>query len=76
MLLKYVDLNQGFIFAQNTSYLWAFLAFILGGILLFFKNFFNFFRRVFWIAVTILLATAIIGGIIMHGKINKTKVVV
>jgi len=76
MLLKYVDLNQGFIFAQNTSYLWAFLAFILGGILLFFKNFFNFFRRVFWIAVTILLAAAIIGGIIMHGKINKTKVVV
>ncbi len=76
MLLKYVDLNQGFIFAQNTSYLWAFLAFILGGILLFFRNFFIFFKRIFKIVVIILLVLIIIGGFIMHRKVNKNRVIV
>ncbi len=76
MLLKYVDLNQGFIFAQNTSYLWAFLAFILGAILLFFRIFFNFFKRIFWIVVIILLVWVMIGGLVMHGKVNKNKVIV
>jgi predicted AlkP superfamily phosphohydrolase/phosphomutase len=76
MLLKYVDLNQGYIFAQNTSYLWAFLAFILGGILLFLKNFFDFFKRIFWIVVALLLVSAIIGGLIMHKKVNKNRVLV
>jgi len=76
MLLKYVDLNQGFIFAQNTSYLWAFLAFIVGGLFLFLKNFFHFFKRVFWIIFIIFLALIIIRGLIMQKSTNKNKIIV
>jgi predicted AlkP superfamily phosphohydrolase/phosphomutase len=76
MLLKYVDLNQGFVFTQNSSYLWAFLAFIFGGALLFFKFFFNFFKRFFWAIIIIILVSVIIGGIIMNIKPNKYKKVI
>ncbi|MFA6358262.1 MAG: alkaline phosphatase family protein [Candidatus Omnitrophota bacterium] len=76
MLLKYVDINQGYIFAQNTSYLWAFLAVILGGIFLFLKNFFRFFKRIIWLIFIILLVSIIGGGLAMRKPMNKNKIIV
>ncbi len=74
-ILYYVDPGQGFVFAQNSSFLLAIIIGLFSAGLLFIKMFFRFLKKSFFI-ILILLGLVIIGGLIMHKDINKRKVII
>ncbi len=75
MLNLYVDPGQGFVLVQNSSFAWGVVFGVLGALAVFFRMFFSFFRRYFWIIVVI-LACIFIGGMIMNRSMVSGKVVI
>lgn len=75
MINYYVDPGSGFIFVQNTSFLWVILIGSLGFFFFLFKFFLNFLKRFIW-AILILLTILIIMRIMMHKPENINKVIV
>jgi len=76
MISYYLDPGKGFVFVQNTSWLWMMFLVSLSGLLLFFKFIFRFFKRFFWIFL-VLFAGLIIGGKMIFGSFNnKNKVII
>jgi len=75
MLNYYVDLGQGFVFAQNISWFWAMILAFLGSLFFFFKFILRPFKNFFWF-VLILLAVLIIGGRMVSGSPNNKKKVI
>lgn len=74
-ILGYVDPGAGFVFLQNTSFLWGAILGLLGFLLLFFRFFYRFIKKFIWIFFFILVIL-IIGGIIMHRPVTRKKVIV
>lgn len=75
MLNYYVDPGTGFVFVQNTSFLWGIILGLIGTLFFFFRLFFKFFKKFIWILI-ILLAVLIVGGVIMHKPVSSKKVIV
>jgi predicted AlkP superfamily phosphohydrolase/phosphomutase len=75
MLNYYVDPGSGFVFVQNTTFLWGIILGLLGTFFFFFRLFFKFLKRIFWVFI-ILLAILIIGGLIMHKPVSIKKVII
>jgi len=75
MVNYYVDPGSGFVFAQNTSFLWGIALGLLGSFFFFFKFFFRFLKRSILIFL-ILLAILIIGGLTMHKERYNKKVII
>ncbi|HTY44396.1 MAG TPA: alkaline phosphatase family protein [Patescibacteria group bacterium] len=76
MRYYYVDPGSGFVFVQGTSFLWALIAGVLGGLLLFFRLFFHFFKKFIWL-LCILAVAALIGGLIrMHTPTVSKKMII
>ncbi len=77
MVNYYVDPGQGFIFVQNTSFLWGLILGLLGSLFLFFRFFFRFLRKFIWVIfILLVLLILIIGGIMMHKSAINKKVIV
>jgi len=75
MINYYVDPGAGFVFAQNTSFLWGFILGLLGISFFLLKLFFKFFKKFLWIFL-ILIGILIIGGMITMFKPGHIKQVV
>jgi len=76
MISYYVDPGSGFVFIQNTSFLWAIILGFLGFFIFFFRLFFNFFKKFFWILLVLLAILIIRGVITMHKPVNRNKVII
>jgi predicted AlkP superfamily phosphohydrolase/phosphomutase len=75
MINYYVDPGSGFIFVQNTSFLWGVILGLLGTLFFLFRFFLGFFKKFLWVFF-ILCAIFIIGGIIMHKDRQNNKVII
>ncbi len=74
-LLKYVDPGTGFVFAQNTAYVWSIIAGLLGTSLFFFKIFFKRVKKFPWI-ILVVTALVLIGIAVIHRIGHKNKVLI
>jgi predicted AlkP superfamily phosphohydrolase/phosphomutase len=75
MLNYYVDPGNGFVFVQNTSFLWGIILGLIGALFFFFRLFFKFFKKFIW-TFLILLVILFIGGLIMQKPADRNKVIV
>lgn len=75
MIRTYVDPGQGFVFLQQSSYLWGLLLGALGIVLFLGKFFFRLVRRFFFILLA-LAVILIVGGILMQKNHPQTKVII
>ncbi len=76
MIHYYVDPGSGFVFMQGTSFLWAVILGVLGGLFLFFRLFFNFLKKLIWLLCILALAILIGGLIRMHTpKVHKKTII-
>ncbi len=75
MINYYVDPGQGFIFIQNTSFLWAVILGLLGSLFFSFKLFFRYFKKFIWFFI-IVLAVLIVGRIMMQKNESGKKVII
>ncbi len=75
MINYYVDPGSGFIFVQNTSFLWVILIGFLGFSFFLFKFFLNFLKKFIWV-ILILLAILIIMRIMIRKPENINKVII
>lgn len=78
-LFAYVDPGSGFVFFQGTSFLWAVILGLLGGLFFLLKVFFRFFKKFFFILLgllLILIISTIITGVIMDKSVTKKKVII
>ncbi len=75
MLNYYVDPGSGFIFAQNTSFLWAVILGLIAPLFFVFRFLINFFKKKFWIIIFFLIII-VTGAILMHNHKNTNKVVI
>src|SRR4030042_5270538 len=75
LILSYVDPGSGFVFLQNIPFLWGIILGLSGLFAVFFKFFYNFIKKFFWVCF-ILLVALIIGGIIMHRPETGNKVII
>ncbi len=71
----YIDPGPGFVFLQNTSFLWAAVLGILGSLLLFGRVFLKFLKK-FFLFFLVLVLILIIGGLIMPKSKPKNKVII
>jgi len=77
MINYYIDPGSGFVFVQNTSFLWGVILGLLGSFFFIFKFFFGFLKRFIWLFFILLaLLILIIGGITMYKPTIIKKVIV
>jgi predicted AlkP superfamily phosphohydrolase/phosphomutase len=74
-ILTYIDPGSGFVFAQNTSFLWGIILGLLGFLFFFFRFFLKFLKKFFWI-LFILLVVLMIGGLMVHKEKKGKKVII
>lgn len=75
MINYYVDPGSGFVFAQNTFFLWGIILWIFGSILFFLRFFLKFIKKIFWFFL-VLLVILLIGGIMLNKPKTRDKVIV
>ncbi|MCM8774400.1 MAG: alkaline phosphatase family protein [Candidatus Omnitrophica bacterium] len=75
MIHYYIDPGAGFVFVQNTNFLWGIILGFLGGLFFFFRPFFKLLKKFIWI-IFILSLILVIGGIIMYRQKDRKKVII
>jgi len=73
--LSYIDPGSGFVFLQNTSFLWGIILGLLGVFLLFFRLILRFIKKFLWFFF-ILLVISITGGLMLHRNVTNKKVII
>lgn len=74
-ILGYVDPGSGFIFLQNSSFLWGIILGLLGVLFVFFKFLFRFIKKLFWFFFTLLVIFLII-VLMANRSITNKKVII
>ena len=74
-ILGYVDPGSGFVFLQNTSFLWGIILGLFGCVFFFFGLFFRFLKRFFWFFF-ILFLTLIIAGLMMRRPVTTKRMII